>query len=122
MIVEVRTYRVRPGLRDRFLELFTRRTGPLQRSLGMGIVGPLVSLHDPDVFIWLRTFPSLEARERMTRALYEGDEWLGELRAIALPMLDGYTETLTETAPACFDDLSHAVSPGASASQPHPDS
>ena len=97
MIVEVRTYKVKEGARERFLDFFELRSAPLQRSLGMGIVGPFLDLEDPDVFIWLRTFPSLEDRERMKMALYEGQEWKGELEAIAMPMLESFTMSLAAT-------------------------
>src|SRR3989475_949501 len=45
---------------------------------------------NPDVFIWLRGFPSLEERERMKTTFYEGELWLKELEAIAMPMLERY--------------------------------
>lgn len=105
MIVEVRSYRVERGTRDRFLELFRTRSVPLQRSIGIGVVGPFVDLEDPDAFVWLRTFPSLEARDRMTRELYEGEAWTAELRGILLPMLAGHTVVLAGAPPWLVDDL-----------------
>jgi hypothetical protein len=44
MIIEVRTYHVKPGLRDRFLEFFHRHAVPLQQSCGMRVMGPFVDL------------------------------------------------------------------------------
>ena len=105
LIVEVRTYRVKPGLRDRFLDFFEREAVPLQRSFGMRVVGPFLDVEDPDTFIWLRAFPSHDERERMKRALYEGAKWKGELEAIAMPMLESYSFTLTELAPGFVNDL-----------------
>ena len=96
MIVEVRTYTIKPGLRQRFIHLWETRTRPLQQSLGMGVVGPYLDLENPDRFVWLRTFPSMEERERMKRALYESDEWTGELEAMIMPMLEEFTSVLTE--------------------------
>jgi len=96
MIVEVRTYTIKPGLRQRFIHLWEKRTRPLQQSLGMGVVGPYLDLENPDRFVWLRTFPSMEERERMKRTLYESDEWTGELEAMIMPMLEEFTSVLTE--------------------------
>jgi len=96
MIVEVRTYTIKPGLRQRFIEMFETRTRPLQLSLGMGVLGPYLDVENLDRFVWLRTFPSMEQRERMKRELYEGEEWLGELEAIMMPMLHDFTSILTE--------------------------
>jgi hypothetical protein len=105
MIVEVRHYKVKPGLRDKFLEFFQSQAVPLQQSIGMGILGPLVDLEDGESFTWLRTFPSPEARECMKRELYEGDPWRNELAAIALPMLESYRVTLTATIPGVMYNL-----------------
>src|SRR2546426_4786025 len=99
MIVEVRKYTIKPGLRARFIDFFETRAVPAQRGVGMGILGPLLDLENPDVFIWLRGFPSLEERERMKTAFYEGELWLKELEAIAMPMLERYEVILTETSP-----------------------
>lgn len=105
MIVEVRHYKVKPGLRDRFLEFFQRHAVPLQQSIGMGVLGPLVDLEDGESFTWLRTFPSLEARDRMKSELYDGDPWRNKLAAIAMPMLASYQVTLTATIPGVMCDF-----------------
>jgi hypothetical protein len=104
MIVESRTYRTKPGLRDAFIEIFEKRAVPLQKELGIAILGPLLDLENPDVFIFLRGFPSLEERDRMKDAFYEGPVWKGELEAIVMPMLESYSSVLTETSAGfvCF--------------------
>ena len=106
MIVEVRTYTSKPGCRDAFLALFQTRTKPLQQSLGMGIVGPFIHLDHADMFTWLRTFPSLVERDRMKSLLYEGDEWKGELEALAMPMLQDFSVVLTRTQDARAPSMS----------------
>jgi len=105
MIVEVRTYKIKPGCREEFIKFFESRAVPAQRSLGMKILGPLLDLENPDAFVWLRTFPSLDERDRMKSAFYEGDEWKGELEAIAMPLIESYAVVLTEASSGCvFDD------------------
>ena len=99
MIVEVRTYRIKQGLRNEFLDFFVKRAIPALQRKGMVVLGPLVDLENPNVFIWLRAFPSLAERERMRSAFYESDEWKNELEEIAMPMLDAYMFSLTGTAP-----------------------
>ena len=44
MIVEVRSYRIKPGKRDEFIRLFEKRAVPAQRTYGMQIIGPLSTL------------------------------------------------------------------------------
>ena len=97
MIVEVRKYTIKPGLRAKFIEFFETRVVPAQREIGMEIMGPLLDIENPDAFTWLRGFPSLEDRDQMKRAFYDGDLWTRELEAIAMPMLERYEVMLTET-------------------------
>jgi hypothetical protein len=99
MIVEVRTYKIKPGRRDEFITFFETRAVPAQRAQGMHILGPLLDLENPDTFVWLRSFPSLDERDRMKHAFYDGDEWKGELEAIAMPMIESYAVVLCTTSP-----------------------
>jgi heme-degrading monooxygenase HmoA len=105
MIVEVRSYRIKPGRRDEFIELFETRAVPAQQAHGMKIIGPLLDIENPNKFVFLRSFPSLEERDRMKDAFYEGEVWKNELEAIAMPMLDSYDVILCETSERCtFED------------------
>ena len=97
MIVEVRSYRIKPGHRDEFIKLFETRAIPALRSYGMKILGPMLDVENPNKFVWLRSFPSLEARDRMKNSFYESDLWKNELEAIAMPLLDSYDVILCET-------------------------
>ncbi|HEV3088033.1 MAG TPA: NIPSNAP family protein [Candidatus Elarobacter sp.] len=105
MIVEVRNYKIKEGLRERFLDFFEHRAVPAQQAKGIRVAGPFVDLENPEAFIWMRAFPSLEERDRMKSAFYDGDPWKSELEAIAMPMLDSYTVALTSTTPGFVDDL-----------------
>ena len=96
MIVEVRTYTIATGLRQRFLDLFETRTRPLQQSLGIQVFGPWLDMENPDRFVWLRAFPSPAERDAMKRALYEGPEWIGELGSVMMPMLADFTSIQVE--------------------------
>ena len=97
MIVEVRSYRIKPGLREQFIELFETRAIPALRSHGMMVLGPLIDLENPNKLVWLRSFPSLEERDRMKKAFYEGEFWKNELESIAMSMIDSYDVILCET-------------------------
>ena len=104
MIVEVRSYRIKPGRRDEFIRFFETRSVPALRSHGMKILGPLLDLENPNKFVFLRGFPSMEERERMKNNFYEGDLWKNELEAIAMPMIDSYDVILCETSPGFVFD------------------
>ena len=105
MIVEVRSYRIKPGRRAEFVHMFETRAVPALRAHGMSVTGPFLDVENPNKFVWLRSFPSLEDRDRMKDAFYEGELWKNELEAIAMPMLDSYDVILCETSPGCVFDL-----------------
>ena len=104
MIVGVRSYRIKPGRREEFIRFFETRAVPALRTHGMKILGPLLDLENPNKFVWLRSFPSLDERDRMRTAFYEGAVWKDELEAIAMPLLESYDVTLCETSRGCVFD------------------
>src|SRR4029453_11326726 len=112
MIVEVRSYRIKPGRRAEFIEFFETRAIPALRSHGMEILGPLFDLENHKKFVCLRHFPSLGQREQMKNAFYEGDLWKNEMEAIAMPMLESYDVILCETSSGYVCD--HVPSQGRS--------
>jgi hypothetical protein len=96
MIIEMRTYKTTSGSRSRFLEIFRAKSIPAHTEIGMKILGPFLSVEDPDKFFWMRGFPDITSRERMKAKFYEGELWKGELENILLPMLDKYEVVLVE--------------------------
>ena len=110
MIVEVRSYRIKPGRREEFIRLFETRAVPALRSHGMKVQGPLLDVENPNKFVWLRSFPSLEERDRMKADFYEGELWKNELESIAMPMIDSYDVILCETSSGYVCDGLHEES------------
>ena len=96
MIIEMRTYKTKPGKRTEFLEIFRTRSMPAHAEIGMKILGPFLSVEDPDTFFFMRGFPDLASREPMKAKFYEGELWKRELEAILLPMLDEYEVVLVD--------------------------
>lgn len=96
MIIEMRTYKTKPGKRSSFLEVFCSRSVPAHREIGMTICGPFLSVEDPDVFFFMRGFPDLASREPMKALFYEGDLWKGELENVLMPMLERYDVVVVE--------------------------
>ncbi|HXC10367.1 MAG TPA: NIPSNAP family protein [Steroidobacteraceae bacterium] len=90
MIVEMRTYKLKPGGRARFLEIFRSKSIPKHLELGMKILGPFLSVEDPDTFFFMRGFPDLASREPLRAKFYEGDLWKSELEGLLMPMIDKY--------------------------------
>lgn len=96
MIVEMRTYRTKPGMRARFVEIFCRKSMPAHEEIGMRILGPFLSVDDPDTFFFMRGFPDPGSREPMKAKFYEGELWKSELEHALMPMLDNFDVTLVD--------------------------
>lgn len=96
MIVEMRTYKTKPGLRARFLEIFRTKSMPAHAEIGMKVLGPFLCVEDPDTFFFMRGFPDLESREPMKAKFYEGELWKGELEDVLMPMLEKYEAVLVD--------------------------
>ena len=58
-----------------FLEIFRRKSVPAHAEIGMKILGPFLSVEDPDTFFFMRGFPDLASREPMKAKFYEGELW-----------------------------------------------
>jgi NIPSNAP len=96
MIIEMRTYKTKPGLRPQFLEIFRAKSIPAHGEIGMKILGPFLSIEDPDIFFFMRGFPDLPSREPMKAKFYEGELWKRELESVLMPMLEKYEVVLVD--------------------------
>ena len=90
MIVEMRTYKLKPGLREQFLQIFRSKSIPVHDEIGMKILGPFLSVEDPDTFFFMRGFPDIASRDPMKAKFYEGDLWKNELESVLMPMIEKY--------------------------------
>ena len=88
MIIEMRTYKIRPGKRTEFLEVLESKAIPKHQKIGMKILGPFLSIED--TFSWMRAFPDLKSREKMRDEFYEGELWKEELEHKLMPILEQY--------------------------------
>lgn len=96
MVIEMRTYKTKPGRRAEFLKIFREKSMPAHAEIGMKIVGPFLSLEDEDTFFFMRGFPDLASREPMRARFYEGPLWKQELESLLLPMLEKYDVVLVD--------------------------
>ena len=96
MIVEMRTYKLKPGCRAEFLEIFHNKSVPAHAEIGMKILGAFLSVEDPDTFFFMRGFPDLASREPMKAKFYEGELWKRELENLLMQMIEKYDVVLVE--------------------------
>ena len=96
MIIEMRTYKLKPGTRSQFVEIFRSTSMPAHAEIGMKILGPFLSIEDPDTFFFMRGFPDLDSREPMKAKFYEGELWKNELEQVLMPMIEKYDVVLVD--------------------------
>jgi hypothetical protein len=113
MIVELRQYTLHPGQGDVLIELFDRELVETQEAVGMRIVGQFRDEDDPDRFVWIRSFPDMEARRRALTAFYvEGEAWKLHGDAARATMVDSSDALLLRPiGPRSGFDLAGAVRP-----------
>jgi hypothetical protein len=74
-IVELRQYTLHPHRRDDLIDMFDAHFVEPQEAVGMTIIGQFRNLDDPNKFVWLRGFPSMDVRARGLAEFYGGPEW-----------------------------------------------
>lgn len=88
-VLELRQYLLKPGERDRLIELFDRHFIESQEALGMRVVGQFRVREQPDLFLWIRGFPDMPSRARSLEAFYgESPAWRQNRDAANATMID----------------------------------
>ena len=93
-VVEIRSYNLKPGTRDRFHQLFLREALPMLRRWKVDVVAYGPSLHDSDTYYLMRAYSSVEERQRSEDAFYGSDEWKKGPREAILAGIDSYATTV----------------------------
>ena len=74
-VFELRNYVMHPGRRDVLIDMFERNFIESQGALGSQVVATFRNLDDPDRFVWIRGFESMETRARALDGFYSGPLW-----------------------------------------------
>ena len=75
MLVEIRSYNLKPGSRDEFHRLVCQESLPLMKRWGVDVVAFGPSSHDNISYYLIRAYESLEHRQSSQDAFYGSDEW-----------------------------------------------
>jgi hypothetical protein len=92
----MRTYKTKPGMRSRFVEIFLSKAVPAHNEIGMKVLGPFLAVDEPDTLFFMRGFPNMASRDPMKAQFYEGELWKQELEQVVMPMLEKYEVTLVD--------------------------
>jgi ketosteroid isomerase-like protein len=110
-VLEIRSYNLKPGTRDRFHALVERDALAMLRRWKIDVVAYGPSLHDADSYYLMRIFPSLDERQRVEDAFYASDEWRQGPREAVLAAIDSYTTAVIRVDDATLRGLRGADRP-----------
>jgi hypothetical protein len=108
MIIEIRTYRLKPGTRDSFVKLMREVAVPMLADAGIDTVRCGPSLVDEDGHeeaYLMRAFASLDALEAQETAFYGSDAWRSGPRDAILACIESYHSIAIEATAAALDAL-----------------
>jgi ketosteroid isomerase-like protein len=103
--VEIRSYNLMPGTRGRFHQLVESDALPLLRRARIDVVSYGPSLHDADSYYLIRSFASIDDRQRTEDAFYGSAEWRDGPREAILACIENYTTVVVELDAATLDGL-----------------
>lgn len=87
-MIEFLTLNLKPGTRDTFQQLYLTKSLPIQKKWKIKVVTHGPSLHDENSYYVIRSFKSLEDREKKEDAFYSSDDWQKGPRTAILAMIE----------------------------------
>jgi hypothetical protein len=93
MILEIRTYRLRPGTGTEFVRVMREEATPLLASFGIDVVDcgrSLVAEDGAEEAYLIRAFPSLDARDQQEVRFYGSEAWRTGPREGVLSRIESY--------------------------------
>ncbi|HEY0669216.1 MAG TPA: NIPSNAP family protein [Sphingobacteriaceae bacterium] len=90
-VIEIRSYNLKAGTRDKFHQLVINESMPLLKKWKMAVVSFGPSLHDENSYYLVRSFRSLEDRQKDEDAFYNSDDWVKGPRERILALIENYT-------------------------------
>jgi hypothetical protein len=104
-VVEIRSYNLKPGTRDTFHQLAERDAVPMLKRWRIDVVAHGPSLHDANSYFLMRSFASVEDRQRSEDAFYGSDEWKTGPRDAVLACIESYTTVVVRLDEATLKGL-----------------
>jgi ketosteroid isomerase-like protein len=107
-VVEIRSYNLKPGTRDRFHQTFLKEALPMLKRWNVDVVSYGPSLHDQDSYFLMRGFEGIDQRQKAEDAFYGSEEWKQGPRERILADIDSYTTIVVRLDPATINGLRRA--------------
>jgi lipoprotein-anchoring transpeptidase ErfK/SrfK len=103
--LEIRSYTLHPGTRDRFDTLFRTGVVPLMQAQGMTVIDFGPSVDAADGYYLMRAYPSLERRTQVLGVFDSSKEWLETYDKEVLSLIDTSTTVVLPASPEALHQL-----------------
>lgn len=90
-MIEIFAINLKPGTRDKFHQMYLTKSLPLQKKWKIEVLAHGPSLHDENSYYAIRSFKSLEDRQKTEDAFYSSDDWQKGPRTAMLDLIENYT-------------------------------
>lgn len=104
-LLEIRTYRLKPGTLEAFHEAMHTRAVPMLRARGMDVVSYGRGDHEEESYHLVRAYASREALEAEQSAFYGSTEWREGPRAALVDRIETYLNTLLWASGEAVDSM-----------------
>ncbi|HJV21453.1 MAG TPA: hypothetical protein VJ570_02100 [Holophagaceae bacterium] len=111
-VVEIRTYRLKVGVRPAFHALMEGESLPLVRAWGMDVVACGPCREDADAYVLIRAYDDVALLRASQEAFYGSAAWKQGPREAVLAGIESYLSVVLELDEAGIDAL-RTASPGA---------
>lgn len=104
-LIEIRTYRLKPGTLPAFHEAVHTQAVPMLRSKGMDVVTYGRCDHEEETYHLVRAYESREALQAEQAAFYGSAEWREGPRSALVDRIETYLNTLLWVSPEAVDSM-----------------
>jgi hypothetical protein len=104
-VVEIRSYKLKPGTGGAFHALVSRQSVPLHEIAGIDVVTHGQSLHDPDAYYLIRSYESMDHLRSSQEAFYASAAWRQGPRQAIVELIESDTNAVMWLAAEAIDAL-----------------
>lgn len=104
-VIEIRSYRLVPGGRDRFHQLVSQQSLPLMRACGIDVVAFGPSLHDTEGYFLIRAFHDVAELGAAQAAFYASPAWRDGPREAIVGLIASDSDVVMALSPDRIDAL-----------------
>jgi hypothetical protein len=95
-LVEIRSYNLKPQMRDEFHRLVSQKSFPLMKHWNIDVVAFGHSLHDDNSYYLIRAYDNLEHRQISQDFFYGSDDWRKGPREAIVSLIESDTSIVIE--------------------------